>query len=260
MSSVTAPDGTRVGFLSTGNGPPLVLVHGGGADASRWEPIVHPLRQDFTVHAIDRRGRGESGDGREYSLEREAEDLAAVVDSLDQPAFLLGHSYGAICSLEAALRARRLRALALYEPPISLERVPHYPEGTIDRLERMLRDGDRQGVVTAFLREVARVPDAALAQLRAAPSWPARLAAAHTIPREMRAEEAYVLDAARFAGMTVPTTLLLGGDSPPFLRAATDAVRCAVPNGQVLVLQGQQHTAMNTAPELFVHTLREAFR
>jgi pimeloyl-ACP methyl ester carboxylesterase len=96
------------------------------------------------------------------------------------------------------------------------------------------------------------MPESEIQMLKGLPSWPARLAAAHTIPREERADEAYRFEASRFAGVTVSTLLLLGGDSPPFFRAAIEAVHRAIATSEIVVLPGQQHTAMNTAPELFL--------
>ena len=88
--------------------------------------------------------------------------------------------------------------------------------------------------------------------LRSLPNWQARVAAAHTIPREMRGSEGYVFEPERFRQLRVPTLLLLGGDSPPFFRAAIESVHATLPNSQIVVLPGQQHTAINTAPALFV--------
>src|SRR5205085_11481698 len=116
------------------------------ADHTRWAPLLPALDERFTVHAVDRRGRGASGDDRDYAIEREFEDVAAVVDAIGGPVHLLGHSYGALCALEAALRSDRLRSLVLYEPPIPAG-VTIYPPGMIDRLQALLDAGDRDGVV-----------------------------------------------------------------------------------------------------------------
>src|ERR671913_2654027 len=112
----------------------------------------------FTVCAIDRRGRGGSGDPDDYTIGREFEDVAAVVDSIGEPANLLGHSYGALCALEAALLTRNVRKLVLYEPPMDVTDEQINPPGVVDRLEALLDAGDRDGVVATMLREVARVP------------------------------------------------------------------------------------------------------
>jgi pimeloyl-ACP methyl ester carboxylesterase len=106
-----------------------VLAHGTTADHTRWAPILPTLSKRFTIYACDRRGRGASGDGTSYALEREVEDLAAVVDGIGGPVDLLGHSYGALCSREAAALARNLRRLVLYEPPIPAG-MPITPEAS----------------------------------------------------------------------------------------------------------------------------------
>jgi pimeloyl-ACP methyl ester carboxylesterase len=139
----------------------------------------------------------------------------------------------------------------LYEPPIPVG-LPIYPPGLIERLQALLDTGDRAGVVTTFFAEVVRMPGSELAMLQSLPNWPARVAAAHTIPREMRAGNAYRFDPARFTAVTAPTLLLLGGASPPFFKAAIDAVHEALPASEVTILPGQQHVAINTATELFL--------
>jgi pimeloyl-ACP methyl ester carboxylesterase len=122
MEHIRSKDGTAIAYKKSGVGPPLVLVHGATADHTRWAPILPLLEPRFTVYAMDRRGRGQSGDQTgdqaDYAIEREFDDVAALVDSLAEPAVLLGHSYGGICSLEASLRTSNLRKLILYEPPI----------------------------------------------------------------------------------------------------------------------------------------------
>jgi pimeloyl-ACP methyl ester carboxylesterase len=116
--TVTTEGGTPVAYWRSGKGPPLVLVHGTAADHSRWRPVIPALEESFTVYAIDRRGRGGSGDAEDYSVEKEFEDVAAVVDSLGEPVNLLGHSYGGLLALEAALLTRNVRKLVLYDSRI----------------------------------------------------------------------------------------------------------------------------------------------
>jgi pimeloyl-ACP methyl ester carboxylesterase len=251
MHTVKSLDGTPIAYARTGHGPPLVLVHGTSADRTRWAPLLPRLEQHFTVYAVDRRGRGGSGDAPAYALEREFEDVAAVVQATGEPAYLLGHSHGAICSLEAATRVSNLKKLVLYEPPI-FTGVPIYEPGSIDRLQGLLDAGDRAGVVTTFFRDVVHMPPGELGLLQSLPNWPARVAAAHTLPRELRANEGYRLDPARLNALRAPTLLLLGGDSPAFFKAATESVHGAIPTSRVVVLPGQQHAAMNTAPDLFL--------
>ncbi|HSQ64732.1 MAG TPA: alpha/beta hydrolase [Polyangiaceae bacterium] len=256
MSSVKSKDGTGIAFFRSGHGAPLVLVHGTSADHTRWAPILPKLEERFTVYAVDRRGRGASGDAAEYSIEREFDDVAAVIDSLGEPAFVLGHSYGALCSLEASLRTPNIRQLVLYEPPIPTG-VSIVPPGLVDRLQSLLDRGEPEQVVTTFFQEVVHMPPAELKMLQSLPNWPARVAAAKTLPRELRADDTYRFEPARFATMHTPTLLLLGGDSPPFFKKGVETVQAALPASRVAVMPGQQHAAMNTAPELFLRLVSE---
>lgn len=244
-------DGTPVAYERSGTGQALVLVHGTGADHTRWEPVLPLLERRFTVYNIDRRGRGQSKDTTPYAIEREFEDIAAVADSIGGQVNLLGHSYGGVCCLEAALRTTHVRKLILYEPPITPAGFT-YPPGVLDRIQELLNADNREGVLTTFLKELVGMPAHEIDLLRSEPSWASRLAAAHTIPRELP-DEGYILDPQRFRNFKTPALLLLGGDSPPFLAAATEAVHAALQTSRIIVMQGQQHIAMNTAPELFVH-------
>jgi len=205
---------------------------------------------------VERRGRGESGDGASYALAREAEDVTAVVEALGAPANLLGHSFGALCALEAALGTAAVRRLVLYEPGWVMPGVPLYPAGALDRMEAQLAAGDREGLLTTLYREVAGLSSDDVAALKAAPAWPARVATAHTVLREARAEEAYVFDVKRLKTLETPTLLLTGEQSPPDLQAATEALAGALPNCRVRVLEGQGHTAMYTAPKVFGEAVR----
>ncbi len=250
METITSADGTMIAYQRSGTGPPLVLVHGTTADHTRWAPVLPAFEQHFSVYAVDRRGRGGSGDAEPYAIEREFEDLVALVNAIEGSVFLLGHSYGALCSLEAALRTDHVRKLVLYEPPIPTG-IEIYPSEIVTRIQAQLDAGDREGAVTTFLQDIARVPAHEMEILRAAPSWPARVSAAHTVLREMRGSNEYVFEPANFTGLTTPTLLLLGGDSPPFFKAAIEVVHAALPKSRVVVMPGQQHTAMNSAPELF---------
>lgn len=249
--NITSKDGVEIAYARSGQGPPLVVVHGTGADHTRWAPVLAALEQRFTVYAMDRRGRGASGDSADYAIAREFDDVAALVDSIATPVALLGHSFGAMCSLEAALRTRHVRKLVLYEPPIPAGLALN-PPGAIERLQALLDQGDRAGVVTAFLTEIVRMPISEVRMLQSQPSWSGREAAAHTIPRELRAIEEYGFDPVRFQAFKTPTLMLLGGDSPVYFRAATDAVHASLPQSRVVILPGQQHVAMNTAPALFL--------
>ena len=182
---VVSDDGTQLAAWRTGTGPPLVLVHGAAADHSRWSPVLPALEAHFTVVAIDRRGRGQSGDGDEYAIEREYEDVAAVVEMAGEGVNVLGHSYGGICALEAALLTDKVGTLVLYEPPMGFLASP--PD-VVDRLWELLEEGKRDELVSFFMQKVAGLPADQVELLRSLPAWEARLAVADTIPgRSVRA-------------------------------------------------------------------------
>ena len=180
-----SPDGTPIAFYRTGSGPPLVLVAGtGAANPLAWTGVIPELEKHFTVIAVDRRGRGMSGDNPSYAIEREYEDIAGVVDTLKEPAHLLGHSFGALLAMEAALHIPKLRKLILYEPWIPRPGIPLYPERTIERLEAQLAAGNREEVLTTHYREDAGLTPGEIEQMKSSPAWAERLASAHTLPRE----------------------------------------------------------------------------
>jgi pimeloyl-ACP methyl ester carboxylesterase len=250
--TVRSKNGVAISSHKSGEGPPLVLVHGAVADHTRWSPIVPQLKQGFTVYAMDRRGRGSSGDAGIYSIEREFEDIAAVVDAIDQPVNLLGHSFGALCALEAALLTDNIKMLILYEPP------PPALKGTLPtevagKMQELLDSGDRDGVVSTFLLNVAKIPRNELDVLRSLPAWQGRVAAAHTILREITQQEALPpFKPDRFKNLNIPILLMLGGESHPLYADFIKQLDAALPNSRIVVMPGQQHVAMNTAPDLFV--------
>lgn len=256
METVTSKDGTPIAYERTGSGPQLVLVHGTAGDHTRWDlfGVRAALAEHCTVYTMDRRGRGGSGDTDEYELEREFDDVAAVVDRIDDLVVLLGHSYGALCAVEAALRTDNLCGLILYEPPVPWEIVgPHlYSAEAQAEMEALLAAGEDEQALVAFLREIVRLPPDQLDALRAAPNWQTRVDAAHTLSREGRAPAAYEFDPARFAELTTPTLLFAGGENPPWAAEATDVLHEAIPNSQVVTFEGHGHVTMNTAPERFV--------
>jgi pimeloyl-ACP methyl ester carboxylesterase len=252
MQQIISNDGTPIAFKRSGTGTPLILVHGTSASSSRWNPVLPNLEPFFSIYALDRRGRGESGDAARYAIEREFEDIAALAATIEEPVNLLGHSYGAICALEAALRIESLQRLILYEPPISLDGESINPPGILERLEAYLGAGDREAVVSTFFREVVLMPPDEFELFRSLPAWPMRVSAAHTLPRELRAQDEYHFRAERFEKLETPTMFLVGGESPVFVRSAMETVSAALPNSRVVVLPGQQHIAMDTAPDLFV--------
>lgn len=253
MQSVTSRDGTRIGFWKSGDGPPLLLIHGAVADhTTTWRSVLANLERSFTVHAMDRRGRGASGDNQPYALEREVEDVLAVLDELGAGVNVLGHSHGALCALEAARLTDKLARLVLYEG-VPLRGSDDFRPGVIDSLEAKLAAGDIEGVLMSLLCDVAEMSEKDVEQLREQrEAWAVRLGNARTVPRELRAYERYTFEAERFGRMQTPTLLLVGGDSPARELENARIIAAALPDARVAVLAGQQHTAMHSASEVFV--------
>jgi pimeloyl-ACP methyl ester carboxylesterase len=241
--------GTPIASWRNGNGPPVVLVHGTTADHSRWDPLLPELGSRFSVWAIDRRGRGGSGDAPTYAIEREFEDVAAVVDSIGGPVSLFGHSYGALCCLEAALLTSNVANLVLYEPP-TIPDSTRFPPGFIAELESLIAQDKRDETLTRFFQVVLARPPQEIGRMRGEPIWATRVAAAHTVARETAIEDAYRFDPGRFRDIALPTLLLQGSESPSFLKHSTQAVHAALPNNRLVVMEGQGHNAISAAPEL----------
>jgi len=259
METVTSIDETRIAFKRTGSGPPLLLVHGSAGDHSRWELFdVRPaLAQHFTVYTIDRRGRGGSGDTDQYKPEREFEDVAAVVDSIDEPVTVLGHSYGAFCALGASLITDNLHKLILYEPVFQVDQHQFVSNDVIAEMETLLAEGNKEVLLVFFMEEVARISRDEIEVLRSAPNWQARVDAAHTLLRETMAPTWFRFDPRQFSGMTTPTLLLSGSESPAFFKEVTRLADDMLPHSRIVSFQGHGHVAMNSAPELFIEKVVE---
>ena len=252
MHKAISKDGTTIGYFRKGEGPSLLLVHGTTADHTRWDSVSPRLEKQFTVYTMDRRGRGESGDSPRYDIMREAEDVAAVIEAIGEPVFLLGHSYGAICCLEASLLTGKVSRLILYEPPIPAG-LPLYPPALPDRIQSLIDSNLPEAGLELFFREVVKMPDDELQVYRQLPVWKQRVLLAPTIPREMTLDRTYHFEADKFAEFKVPALLLLGGNSPLVFRQATELVDSVLVNSRLVVLPGQQHIAMDTNPGLFLN-------
>jgi pimeloyl-ACP methyl ester carboxylesterase len=150
---VASKDGTSIAVECAGTGPSLVIVHGGIGDRTRWKPLFPLFVPHFTVCAMDRRGYGESGDSSEYTLQKGAEDVEAVVNSRPDPVFVLGHSIGGVNALEAAFLTDKISKLVLYEPP--LQDRSHSAVAT--KMESMIRAGDREQALVTFLQEIVMI-------------------------------------------------------------------------------------------------------
>lgn len=244
--SVRSKDGTKIAYTVSGQGPPVVLVHGTSGSDFSWARVRPHLQERLTVYAVQRRGRGQSGDAPEYSLRREAEDLAAVVDSIGEAVSLVGHSFGANCCLEASLLTTGVSHLVLYEPPVAMP----VDEELFGRIDALVAGGRSEAAVETFLSEVAGLGDGDIAMIRSSPTWKERVEAAHTLGREERAAEGQSITPERFAAMAVPTLLLTGSESPPEYRRSVDRLAAMLRESTIHVLEGQGHAANLSAPQL----------
>jgi pimeloyl-ACP methyl ester carboxylesterase len=261
MHSIQSRDGTPIRYFRRGHGPAILLIHGTAADHSRWAPILPALQRHFTVYAMDRRGRGGSGDAALYRMDDEFADVTAVAAAVDgAPVDVVGHSYGGICAMESVFRNASIRRLVLYEPPIAVLGSGHKASEAIANVGRLIADGDREGALTYFYGRIAQIPPGALTAMRALPDWTKQVRAVHTVLRELDAMARYELHPERFRAWNTPTLLLLGGESPPVYRAGIERMQAILPGSTIAVLEGQGHMAMKTAPKLFVREILEFLR
>jgi pimeloyl-ACP methyl ester carboxylesterase len=267
--SVISRDGTPIAVFTSGDGSPLVLVHGATADHTTWRTAGPMLEQGFRLHAIDRRGRGASGDAATYSIEREYEDLAAVADAAadeaGRPVDIVGHSYGGRCALGAALLTSSIGRVVAYEgapsPPDAGGTGRGYrPSGVEGRIAELIEAGDLDAALEAFMREIVRMPAADLAAFRANPIWPTRAAAVGTTLRELEGEASPAASLDALAGVNVPVLQLLGGDSTAPFRDATQALDARLRDGRVVVIEGARHAAHHTHVDAFVGALESFLR
>jgi pimeloyl-ACP methyl ester carboxylesterase len=260
---VRSRDGTRLAVWVRGEGPPVVLVHGSIADHTGFDALVGVLQSEVTTYCMDRRGFGASddgpgaGQGGSYAIEDEFDDVAAVVDAVarraGRPVTLWGHSYGANCALGGAALTPDVERLVLYEPSFGLA----YPPGSIERIEAALAAGDREAAIEEVLVGILELDEEDVRAMRASPLWPVRVAAAHTVARECRAEQGWVFTPGRFDAVTAPTLFLTGSETVPSIAAATEAAAAAVAGAEVRVLDGHAHLAHRTDPALVAGVLTE---
>lgn len=261
MSSVTSDDGTTIAFDRSGEGPPLIFVSGALADRSSGAPLAALLAPRFTVFCFDRRGRGDSGNTLPYAVEREVEDIAAVVEEARGSAYVVGGSSGAVLALEAASAGIAITKLALYEPPFMVDASRELPpRDYVEHLYELIEGGRRGDAVAFFLTMAVGVPADAVAGMRNAPSWPAMEAMAHTIPYDgtimgdTMSGSPEPLE--RWASVTVPTLVMDGGASPAWARNAVEALARTLPDARRRTLDGQTHAV---DPEVLAPALEEFF-
>lgn len=253
LRSVASLDGTPIAIFTSGTGPPLILVHGAAADHTTFRVVGPVFAERYTVHAMDRRGRGASGDTLPYSVEREFEDVAAVAGAIaadaGQPVDVVGHSYGGRCALGAALLTDTIRRVVSYEGAPAPPDKGYGDADILADLEALDAAGRPDDLLATFMERVVGMDAAALARYRADPVWPLRVAAAHTIPRELAAEGRSAAAGLEALGaVRQPVLQLLGGESRPEFGAATRALDARLADGRIVTMTGAKHAAHHTHP------------
>ena len=250
---VTSADGTSIAIWRSGEGPPLVALHGVTIDHTAWDGVRPRLERARTLLAVDRRGHGASGEGGgDYSLAQEVADLQAVVALLDEPVDVVAHSYGGLVALEAALRSDRIGRLVVYEPSIDDE--PEFP-GVVARVAELVRRGEDEQAAVTLLVERSGVPPEAVDAVRELPLWPILLRGVQVLPREGAAVVGYRFDPSRFQRLATPTLVLVGEVSPGWRREAMTCLQATLPQAELRNLAGQGHLATHTAPELLAEEI-----
>ncbi len=246
MRTVTSNDGTTIAYDQSGAGPAVILVGGALSDRTAGAQVAALLAPHVTAINFDRRGRGDSGDTQPYAVEREIEDIAALIAAVGGSACVFGGSSGTALALEAANRGLPITKLALYEPPFIVDdtRKP-IPEGYVAHLGELATSGRRGEAVEYFLANAVEVPTEALAQMRQAPMWPTMEALAHTLAYDGAIMEGNMAGRpfapGQWAAVTISTLVMDGGDSPLWMHHEAQAVADILPNARRLTLEGQTH-------------------
>ena len=256
MNTVTSNDGTTIAFDRLGEGPAVVLVCGGSVDRMSNAPLAALLAERHSVFNYDRRGRGDSGDTPPYAVEREIEDIDAVIAEAGGSASVYGTSSGAALALEAAAAGSPISKLALWEPPYIPEGVPRPPADTAKTYTELVEANRRGDAVEYFMSKVVGLPDEFVAQAREAPFWPQQEALAHTLAYDATIMADYSLPADRASSVKVPTIVMAGDASFPWMSETARELAEVIPDGELRILQGQSHDvspeAMTAALEQFL--------
>jgi pimeloyl-ACP methyl ester carboxylesterase len=226
-------DGTSIAYDRAGSGPPLVIT--GGAFNTRQSPgpLVGLLAPHFTIYTWDRRGRGDSGNTLPYAIDRELEDIAAVVAATGGSAVAYGHSSGAILTLEAAVRGVEITKIAAYEPPYVPANL-----AAMAGVRPALDAGDPALAALTFVKGTGAENTDGLTQ---SPWWPGMVAIADTLPYDLALAGDGTVPAGRFAGIRIPVLVIDGGASPQWAADAAIAIEAAAPNGFRRTIPGQTH-------------------
>jgi pimeloyl-ACP methyl ester carboxylesterase len=256
METVKSRDGTEIALDRIGQGPPVVLVSGGSVDRMSNAGLAQELASDLTVLNFDRRGRGPSGDTQPYAIDREIEDIGAVIEAAGGEAGIYGSSSGAVLAMLAAAAGLPIPKVAMWEPPFILEGWPRPPEDQVEQYETMVAEGRRGDAVEFFMSKVVGMPPDFVAGAREQPFWAATEALAHTLAYDARIMGDYRIPADRVANVKADTLVVAGGADMPFMRETAQALADALPSGSVRFLDGQGH---NVDTAVLAPVLRDFF-
>ncbi|HEX3036646.1 MAG TPA: alpha/beta hydrolase [Thermodesulfobacteriota bacterium] len=256
MQKVKSKDGTIIAYDKLGRGPAVVLISGGSVDRTSNARLASLLSESFTAYNYDRRGRGDSGDTPPYSVKREIEDIEAVISAAGGMAFLYGSSSGAALALEAVYVLRdKITKLVLWEPPNFVDKkYPPPPPNTAEIYTRLVSAGKRGEAVEFFMTKVVGLPPEFAAAARKEPWWAAQEAIAHTLAYDATIMGDYSLPVERVSAINIPTLVMDGEASFPFLHSTADAIAKILPRGQRQTLAAQQH---NVSPEVLASAMKE---
>jgi pimeloyl-ACP methyl ester carboxylesterase len=247
MKTVLSKDGTPIAFDRTGQGPPLILVDGALCYRASGPsgPLAALLAPHFSVFTYDRRGRGESGDSRSYAIEREVEDIEALIREAGGWAFVYGISSGAALALEAANRLSGIQKLVCYEAPFIVDDTHSpLPEDYLPQLKGMIASDRRGDAVKYFMKRVG-VPGIFVALMPLMPVWSKLKSVAHTLVYDITLvkdhERGQPLPPTQWDRAAMPTLVAAGGKSPAWMRNAMRALADTLPNANHRTLEGQTH-------------------
>ncbi|WP_327257985.1 alpha/beta fold hydrolase [Streptomyces sp. NBC_01244] len=241
MLKVVSRDGTTIAYEKSGEGPPLVLLNGAFRDHTIFSELVPELARHCTVYAYDRRGRGQSGDAPEFAVEREIEDLQAVIEEAGGSAAVFAGSTGANLAIQAALTGTPITKLALHEPFFRVDGFPKPPWNAARTLQVLLEDGRRDEAAEYFLGPVLGLTPDNVAEWRRSPIWAMNEANAHTLSYDVEICGDFSVPAGPLAGFQTQTLVLNSDNTSAWLRAAAQATAAALPNGRGLELSGSWH-------------------
>ncbi len=262
VEKVRSEDGTEIAYDRMGDGPAVVLVGAAWNDRMSAAPLAQLLADDFSVYTYDRRGRGDSGDTRPYAVEREIEDLSAVIEAAGGSACAFGDSSGAALSLEAAAGGAPIARLAMYEPPYIVDDTrPPIPDDYVEHLDQLASEGKRNEILRYFMTVAAGMPAEMTEQLASSPMAKAMEPLAHTVAYDGRVMLRGGMSGRplprRFTdAVTVPTLVMDGGASPAWMRNAARALVAVLPDVQYRTLEDQDHAA---PPDVLAPEIEEFF-